>query len=69
VHHVDNLIINSRLLYRYLIVIDDVWEVQPWKTIKLAFDSDSNYEDRIMVTTRKLEVAREAHSLHATTTF
>ncbi|XP_015901524.3 disease resistance protein RPM1-like [Ziziphus jujuba] len=37
---------------RYLIVLDDVWDVKFWDTIKLALPSSNKYGSRIMVTTR-----------------
>ncbi|CAL4990796.1 unnamed protein product [Urochloa decumbens] len=43
---------------RYFIVIDDVWEVASWKTIKLALDQKSN-ASRVIITTRNQEVASE----------
>ncbi|EES10297.1 hypothetical protein BDA96_05G243800 [Sorghum bicolor] len=45
---------------RYFIVIDDLWEKQSWETIKLAIDDDNNCGGRILITTRKLEVAEKA---------
>ncbi|KAH7514836.1 hypothetical protein FEM48_Zijuj11G0132700 [Ziziphus jujuba var. spinosa] len=37
---------------RYLIVLDDVWDVKFWDTIKLALPSSNKYGSRIIVTTR-----------------
>ncbi|KAF3449655.1 hypothetical protein FNV43_RR10386 [Rhamnella rubrinervis] len=42
---------------RYLIVLDDVWDVEVWDAIKLALPSNNRYGSRIMVTTRNGEVA------------
>lgn len=41
---------------RYLIVLDDVWDVEVWGAINLALPSN-RYGSRIMVTTRNAEVA------------
>jgi hypothetical protein len=41
---------------RYFIVIDDIWDTDAWKIIKLAF-MDTNYESRIITTTRNVDVA------------
>ncbi|WVZ90787.1 hypothetical protein U9M48_037054 [Paspalum notatum var. saurae] len=49
---------------RYFIVVDDIWEVQSWDTIKLAIDDDNNCGGRIMVTTRNLEVATKADEVY-----
>ncbi|WVZ90783.1 hypothetical protein U9M48_037050, partial [Paspalum notatum var. saurae] len=49
---------------RYFIVVDDIWEVQSWDTIKLAIDDDNNCGGRIMVTTRKMEVATKADEVY-----
>ncbi|KAJ1255295.1 hypothetical protein BS78_K267200 [Paspalum vaginatum] len=45
---------------RYFIVIDDVWETQSWDIIKLAIDDENNCGSRIIVTTRKMDVATKA---------
>ncbi|KAJ1256687.1 hypothetical protein BS78_K335700 [Paspalum vaginatum] len=49
---------------RYFIVIDDVWEIQSWDTIKLAIDDENNCGGRIIVTTRKMEVATKAGEVY-----
>ncbi|WVZ90779.1 hypothetical protein U9M48_037047, partial [Paspalum notatum var. saurae] len=49
---------------RYFIVVDDIWEVQSWDTIKLAIDDDNNCGGRIMVTTRKMDVATKADEVY-----
>ncbi|KAJ1256674.1 hypothetical protein BS78_K334600 [Paspalum vaginatum] len=49
---------------RYFIVIDDIWEIQSWDIIKLAFDDDDNCGGRVIITTRKLEVATKASEVY-----
>ncbi|CAM0877584.1 unnamed protein product [Alopecurus aequalis] len=41
---------------RYFVVIDDIWNTDAWKIIKLAF-MDINCESRIITTTRNVDVA------------
>nr|XP_016483815.1 PREDICTED: putative late blight resistance protein homolog R1B-8 [Nicotiana tabacum] len=40
---------------RYLIVLDDIWEVKAWEELQLSFPHDEN-GSRILVTTRNEEV-------------
>ncbi|TVU17388.1 hypothetical protein EJB05_33421, partial [Eragrostis curvula] len=48
---------------RYLIIIDDLWGVPPWNTIRCAFP-ENNRQSRVIVTTRDAEVARACCSDH-----
>ena len=41
---------------RYLIVLDDIWSLDPWDALKVAFP-DSNNDSRLMITTRTTQVA------------
>ncbi|CAL5017691.1 unnamed protein product [Urochloa decumbens] len=49
---------------RFLIVIDDIWEIESWETIKLAIDDVKNCGGRIIVTTRNMEVATKADEVY-----
>ena len=42
---------------RYLIVLDDVWHVKAWDSIKLALPRNDKYGSRVMITTRNAEIA------------
>ncbi|KAK9281597.1 hypothetical protein L1049_004500 [Liquidambar formosana] len=44
---------------RYLIVMDDVWDVDAWNSVKAAFP-DSRNGSRVLLTTRNREVALQA---------
>ncbi|KAJ1274983.1 hypothetical protein BS78_05G101500 [Paspalum vaginatum] len=48
---------------RYFIVIDDIWEIQSWETIKLAF-IENNCGSRIVTTTRKFKVATDVGQVY-----
>ncbi|KAG6506109.1 disease resistance protein RPP8-like isoform X2 [Zingiber officinale] len=44
---------------RYLVVMDDIWEVAAWNAIKAAFPKEST-GSRVLLTTRKMNVANVA---------
>ncbi|KAD4982119.1 hypothetical protein R6Q59_001699 [Mikania micrantha] len=46
---------------RYLIVIDDIWHIETWDSLKLFFPHD-NKGSRILLTSRFVKVARHANS-------
>ncbi|XP_075085280.1 putative late blight resistance protein homolog R1B-12 [Nicotiana tabacum] len=50
-----NTLRKSLMRKRYLIVLDDVWEVKAWEDFRLSFPQDEN-GSRILVTTRNEEV-------------
>ncbi|KAK4435103.1 putative disease resistance protein [Sesamum alatum] len=43
---------------RYLVVLDDVWSMEPWDTLRFAFPDDNN-GSRILITTRNRHVAEQ----------
>ncbi|XBH59694.1 hypothetical protein VPH35_114386 [Triticum aestivum] len=48
---------------RYFIVTDDIWDITTWDIIKCAL-VDSNYERRIITTTRNAEVAEKVGGIY-----
>ncbi|GMN40820.1 hypothetical protein TIFTF001_010045 [Ficus carica] len=42
---------------RYLIVLDDVWHVKAWDSIKLALPRSEKFGSRVVITTRNAEIA------------
>ncbi|TVU24779.1 hypothetical protein EJB05_27236, partial [Eragrostis curvula] len=48
---------------RYLIVIDDIWSIFVWDTIKYAL-IENKLESKIIMTTRKLDVAKQANVVY-----
>ncbi|CAL5010301.1 unnamed protein product [Urochloa decumbens] len=48
---------------RYLVVIDDIWDVASWEITRCAL-VDSNHGSKIITTTRIFEVATKASDIH-----
>nr|XP_027093542.1 putative late blight resistance protein homolog R1A-10 [Coffea arabica] len=49
--------VRDGLKYRYLVVVDDVWEGEHWDNLKGAFP-DNNNGSRVIITTREVRVAK-----------
>ncbi|CAN6351126.1 unnamed protein product [Urochloa humidicola] len=47
---------------RYLFVLDDVWRMDTWEVLRQAFP-DTGIGSRVMLTTRNLQVAKQANKL------
>ncbi|KAL6843117.1 hypothetical protein ACP4OV_026830 [Aristida adscensionis] len=48
---------------KYLIVIDDIWDMLSWNTVRLALDN-SKPGSKIILTTRNSDVAEKVHSCY-----
>ena len=48
---------------RYLVVMDDIWEIEAWNEVSVAFPTNSN-GSRVLITSRIKEVALHASSLN-----
>ncbi|CAL5089560.1 unnamed protein product [Urochloa decumbens] len=48
---------------RYVIVIDDIWDIEPWKIIECAL-IENNMRSRIITTTRVIDVAKKVGSCY-----
>ena len=48
---------------RYLVVMDDIWEIGAWNEVSVAFPTNSN-GSRVLITSRIKEVALHASSLN-----
>lgn len=49
--------------YRYIVVIDDIWDISTWDVVRNALD-DNNCRSRIVVTTRISAVAKEVGDVY-----
>ncbi|XP_059599013.1 putative late blight resistance protein homolog R1B-17 [Vitis vinifera] len=46
---------------RYLIVLDDIWNTDVWRRLRSYFPAESN-KSRVLITTRREDIAVDAHS-------
>lgn len=51
------------LIYRYFIVVDDIWDKDSWEAIKHALEGNS-CGSKVIMTTRNLEVVTKAEEVH-----
>jgi hypothetical protein len=51
------------IIYRYLIVVDDIWDVDSWKVIRYAL-KDNNCGSRIIMTTRNSGVVTKVEEVY-----
>jgi hypothetical protein len=51
------------IIYRYLIVVDDIWDVDSWKVIRYAL-KDNNCGSRIIMTTRNFGVVTKVEEVY-----
>ncbi|XP_062096059.1 disease resistance protein RPM1-like [Humulus lupulus] len=55
-HFLKTVIVDVLSDKRYLVVLDDIWDVDVWEAVKVAFRSNNN-GSRVMITTRIADVA------------
>jgi hypothetical protein len=51
------------IIYRYLIVVDDIWDAESWEAIRYALQ-DNNCGSRIIMTTRSFEVVTKVEEVY-----
>ncbi|KAL5560154.1 hypothetical protein UlMin_036365 [Ulmus minor] len=60
-HELKKIILNFLRERRFLVVLDDVWELQSWDALKYAFPRH-NWGSRLLLTTRNTDVASTSTS-------
>ena len=48
---------------KYLIVVDDVWDIEVWNSVSMYFPDDRN-GSRILITTRNRDLALQVSNSH-----